>query len=230
MCPWRDYGCVGQCRHGTIVISRSGISHQTTLHVQYVFFLLLLQYVVVVVLWCYYPPLTTKYSFPPHNITQTYILLVNSPGGSVTAGLAIYDTMQYIQPSVHTIAMGQAASMGSLLLAGGAAGHRYALVNARLMVHQPSGGAQGMASDIQIRAHEILRLKSRLNDLYVHHTHQPLSEIERLMDRDSFLDTTQAMERGLIDQVLTQRVVVVAAANNNEEGNAEEEDDGSTTT
>jgi ATP-dependent Clp protease protease subunit len=132
-------------------------------------------------------------------------MIVNSPGGSVTAGLAIYDTMQYIQPQVNTIAMGQAASMGSLLLAGGSPGCRMALSNARIMVHQPSGGAQGMASDIQIRAKEILRIRDRLNQLYVLHTGQSLESIEAVMDRDYFMDTQQALDYGIIDKVLTSR-------------------------
>lgn len=132
-------------------------------------------------------------------------MYINSPGGSVTAGLAIYDTMQYIQPKVHTIAMGQAASMGSLLLAGGSPDCRMALPNARIMLHQPSGGAQGMASDIQIRAQEILRIRARLNSLYAFHTGQPLESIEAVMDRDTFMDTTQAKEYGVIDKILHHR-------------------------
>ena len=115
----------------------------------------------------------------PEKDIQIYI---NSPGGSVTAGLAIYDTMQYITPEVNTVCMGQAASMGSLLLAGGAPGKRYALPNAKVMLHQPSGGAQGMASDIQIVADEILKTKAKLNNMYVEHCGQPLSEVERVMD------------------------------------------------
>jgi ATP-dependent Clp protease, protease subunit len=132
-------------------------------------------------------------------------MYINSPGGSVTAGLAMYDTMQYIRCDVHTIGMGQAASMGSLLLAGGSPGCRKALPHASVMVHQPSGGAQGMASDIQIRAQEILRLRAKLNDLYVHHTGQPLEEIERVMDRDFFMDAQQALEFGIVDELLVKR-------------------------
>jgi ATP-dependent Clp protease protease subunit len=132
-------------------------------------------------------------------------MYINSPGGSVTAGLAIYDTMQYIRPNVHTIGMGQAASMGSLLLAGGSPGCRMALPNARIMLHQPSGGAQGMASDIHIRAQELLRIRARLNHLYQFHTSQALSELERVMDRDTFMSATQALEFGLIDQILEKR-------------------------
>ena len=140
-------------------------------------------------------------------------MYINSPGGSVTAGLAIYDTMQYIQPLVHTIAMGQAASMGSLLLAGGSPGCRMALPNARIMLHQPSGGAQGMASDIHIRAQEILRIRARLNNLYVFHTKQPLDTIESVMDRDTFLDSQQALEFGVIDKILHQRDILVPPPN-----------------
>lgn len=113
--------------------------------------------------------------------------------------------MQYIGPAVHTICMGQAASMGSLLLAGGAPGHRSALPNARIMLHQPSGGAQGMASDIEIAAREILRTRTRLNQLYVDHTGRSLAEIERVMDRDTFMDPEQAREFGVIDQVWDKR-------------------------
>jgi len=132
-------------------------------------------------------------------------MYINSPGGVVTAGMAIYDTMQYIRPDVHTICMGQAASMGSLLLAGGSPGCRFALPNARIMLHQPSGGAQGMASDIAIQAEEILRTRSNLNKLYVHHTGQALADIERVMDRDTFMDVEQAIAFGVIDSVLDKR-------------------------
>jgi ATP-dependent Clp protease protease subunit len=132
-------------------------------------------------------------------------MYINSPGGSVTAGMAIYDTMQYIAPKIHTIAMGQAASMGSLLLAGGTAGLRKALPNARIMLHQPSGGAQGMASDIHIRSQELLRIRARLNNLYVFHTGQALPDIEQVMDRDTFMDTEQALTFGIIDEILQPR-------------------------
>lgn len=132
-------------------------------------------------------------------------MYINSPGGVVTSGMAMYDTMQYITPEVHTICMGQAASMGSLLLAGGAPGCRSALPNARIMLHQPSGGAQGMASDIAIQAEEILRTRSNLNRMYMYHTGQPLEEIERVMDRDTFMSVEQAIEFGVIDQVLSKR-------------------------
>lgn len=132
-------------------------------------------------------------------------MYINSPGGLVTAGMAIYDTMQYVNPEVHTICMGQAASMGSLLLAGGAPGCRFALPNSRIMLHQPRGGAQGMAADIDIQAREILRTRANLNKLYVQHTGQPLEEIERVMDRDTFMDVQQAAAFGVIDKVLDKR-------------------------
>jgi len=132
-------------------------------------------------------------------------MYINSPGGLVTAGMAMYDTMQYVSPEIHTICMGQAASMGSLLLAGGAPGCRNALPNARIMLHQPSGGAQGMASDIAIQAEEILRTRSNLNRIYVQHTGQSLEEIERVMDRDTFMSVEQAIEFGVVDNVLKKR-------------------------
>ena len=134
-------------------------------------------------------------------------MYINSPGGLVTAGMAMYDTMQYIHPDVHTICMGQAASMGSLLLAGGAPGCRYALPNARIMLHQPSGGAQGMASDIDIQAREILRTRANLNQLYVYHTGQKLEDIENVMDRDTFFDVERAKDFGVIDEILTKRPI-----------------------
>jgi len=130
---------------------------------------------------------------------------INSPGGIVTSGLAIYDTMQYIRPKVSTVCIGQAASMGSLLLAAGAPGKRFALPNARVMIHQPSGGAQGQATDIEIQAREILSLRARLNDIYVKHTGQNLADIERSMERDKFLSPEEAKEFGLIDEVVDQR-------------------------
>jgi|EP00979_Chaetoceros_neogracilis_P005612 ATP-dependent Clp protease protease subunit len=132
-------------------------------------------------------------------------MYINSPGGIVTAGMAMYDTMQYIHPEVHTICMGQAASMGSLLLAGGSPGCRYALPNSRIMLHQPSGGAQGMASDIDIQAKEILRTRANLNKLYAHHTGQKLETIENVMERDFFMDVTQSIDFGVIDKVLDKR-------------------------
>lgn len=130
---------------------------------------------------------------------------INSPGGIVTAGLGIYDTMQYIRPKITTICIGQACSMGSLLLAAGEPGQRYALPNARIMVHQPSGGAQGQASDIEIQAKEILSLRKRLNGMYAKHTGQKLSVIEKAMDRDNFMSSEEAKEFGLIDEIYEKR-------------------------
>ncbi|WP_024889835.1 ATP-dependent Clp endopeptidase proteolytic subunit ClpP [Luteimonas huabeiensis] len=132
-------------------------------------------------------------------------LYINSPGGVVTAGLAIYDTMQFIKPDVSTMCIGQAASAGSMLLMAGAKGKRYALPNSRVMIHQPSGGAQGQATDIEIHAREILYLRQRLNQLYADHTGQPLEQIERDMERDRFLSAEGAKEYGLIDEVLQRR-------------------------
>ena len=132
-------------------------------------------------------------------------MYINSPGGVVTAGMAIHDTMQYIRPRVGTVCIGQAASMGSFLLAAGEPGMRVALTNARIMIHQPSGGAQGMASDIQIQAKEIQRIKDRMNALYVKYTGKPLEEIERAMDRDTFLEAGEAKAFGLVDQVFDKR-------------------------
>jgi len=130
---------------------------------------------------------------------------INSPGGVVTSGLAIYDTMQYIRPKVSTVCIGQAASMGSLLLAAGEPGMRYALPNARVMVHQPSGGAQGQATDIEIQAREILSLRGRLNEIYVKHTGKKLKEIEAAMERDKFLSPDEAKDFGLLDEVVSHR-------------------------
>jgi len=141
-------------------------------------------------------------------------IYINSPGGVVTAGMAIYDTMQYIKPDVSTICMGQAASMGALLLAAGAHGKRYALPNSRIMIHQPLGGAQGQASDIEIQAQEILRMKDMLNDILANHTGQPLKRIKRDTDRDFFMSSKEAKEYGLIDEVVQRKVV---AAKPNEE-------------
>lgn len=132
-------------------------------------------------------------------------MYINSPGGVVTSGLSIYDTMQYIRPDVSTVCLGQACSMGSLLLAAGAEGKRYALPNSRIMVHQPSGGAQGQATDIEIQAREILTLKRRLNEIYVHHTGQDYDAIETALDRDRFMQPEEAKEFGLIDQVVASR-------------------------
>lgn len=130
---------------------------------------------------------------------------INSPGGVVTSGLAMYDTMQYIRPPVSTVCIGQAASMGSLLLAAGAKGKRYSLPQSRIMIHQPSGGARGQASDIDIQAKEILRLRERLNNIYVKHTGQKLAVIEKAMDRDNFMSAEEAKEFGLIDSVVEAR-------------------------
>lgn len=130
---------------------------------------------------------------------------INSPGGVVTSGLSIYDTMQYIRPRVITVCMGQAASMGSLLLTAGEPGCRYSLPNSRIMIHQPSGGVQGQATDIEIHAKEILKLRSKLNDMYVKHTGRTLEEIEKAMERDNFMDPETALEFGLIDKVISKR-------------------------
>ncbi|HEV7123663.1 MAG TPA: ATP-dependent Clp endopeptidase proteolytic subunit ClpP [Rhodanobacter sp.] len=132
---------------------------------------------------------------------------INSPGGAVTAGLAIYDTMQFIKPAVSTMCIGQACSMGSFLLMAGAKGKRFALPNARIMIHQPSGGAQGQATDIDIQAREILYIRERLNRLYVEHTGQPLKKIELDMERDRFMNAQDAKTYGLIDEVLEKRAV-----------------------
>ena len=132
-------------------------------------------------------------------------MYINSPGGVVTSGLAIYDTMQFIRPAVSTLCTGQAASMGSLLLAAGAKDLRFALPNARIMVHQPSGGFQGQATDIMLHAQEILNLKRRLNEIYVKHTGQPLKKIEDAFERDMFLTAEMAKEFGLIDKVIEKR-------------------------
>ena len=129
----------------------------------------------------------------------------NSPGGVVTSGLAIYDTMQFIKPKVSTLCVGQAASMGSLLLAAGAAGQRFALPNARVMLHQPSGGFQGQASDIQRHAEDILKVKKRLNDIYVRHTGKDYDTIERTLDRDHFMSAEEAKEFGIVDSVQDKR-------------------------
>ena len=139
------------------------------------------------------------------NPKKDIYMYINSPGGVVTAGMAIHDTMQYIRPRVGTVCIGQAASMGSFLLAAGEPGMRVALTNARVMVHQPSGGARGMASDIEIQAKEILRIRKRMNDLYVKYTGKSLKEIEKAMDRDTFLEADEAKEFGIVDQVFDRR-------------------------
>ncbi len=135
-------------------------------------------------------------------------LYINSPGGGVTAGLAIYDTMQYVKPLVSTICLGQAASMGAFLLAGGAPGKRFAVPNARIMIHQPMGGFQGQATDIDIQAREILRIKARLNELLAKHTRQPLERIEKDTDRDYFMGPGEAKEYGIIDEVILHKKAV----------------------
>jgi ATP-dependent Clp protease protease subunit len=127
---------------------------------------------------------------------------INSPGGYVTSGLAVYDTMQFVKPDVNTYCIGQASSMGAVLLAGGTKGKRYALPNARIMIHQPWGGAQGAAADIGIQAKEILRLKERINQILAHHTGQPVDRIEKDADRDFFMSPEEALKYGLIDQVI----------------------------
>lgn len=142
------------------------------------------------------------------NPDKEIAMYINSPGGVVTAGLSIYDTMQYIKPKVSTLCIGQAASMGSLLLTAGEPGQRYALPNARIMIHQPSGGFRGQATDIEIHAKEILSLKARLNNIYVKHTGQKLSVIERSMERDNFMSAEASKEFGLIDHVVESRVQV----------------------
>ena len=139
------------------------------------------------------------------NPNKDIAFYINSPGGVVSAGLAIYDTMQYIRSPVSTVCIGQAASMGSLLLCAGAAGKRYALPNSRIMVHQPSGGAQGQATDIEIQAREILALRKRLNEIYVRHTGQPIEAIERKLERDSYLSAEEARDFGLVDEVVENR-------------------------
>ena len=139
------------------------------------------------------------------NPTKDIAFYINSPGGVVTSGLAIYDTMQYIRSPVSTVCIGQAASMGSLLLAAGAAGKRFSLPNSRIMIHQPSGGAQGQATDIEIQAREILALRARLNEMYVRHTGQPLEVIQAAVERDKFLSPLEAKEFGLVDEVVEAR-------------------------
>lgn len=138
-------------------------------------------------------------------------MYINSPGGHVTAGLAIYDTMQFIRPPVSTLCCGQAASMGSLLLAAGSKDLRFALPNSRIMIHQPSGGFQGQATDIMLHAQEILNLKKRLNEIYVKHTGQPIKKIEDALERDTFLTGDMAKEFGIIDKVIEKRPEEAAA-------------------
>ena len=142
------------------------------------------------------------------NPAKDISLYVNSPGGTVTAGLAMYDTMQYIRPNIQTLCIGQAASMGALLLCAGAKGHRFALPQSRIMIHQPSGGARGQASDIEIHAREILFVRERLNRIFSDHTGQSLDVIEENMERDTFMTPVQAREFGLIDEVVASRADV----------------------
>ena len=141
-------------------------------------------------------------------------MYINSPGGAVTSGMAIYDTMHFIRPPVSTLCIGQAASMASLLLAAGEKGQRFALPNARIMLHQPSGGFQGQATDIMLHAQEILNLKKRINEIYVHHTGQPLKKIEDALERDYFLTAEMAVDFGVVDKVIDKRPTqpVTAAA------------------
>ncbi|MCA3338686.1 MAG: ATP-dependent Clp endopeptidase proteolytic subunit ClpP [Alphaproteobacteria bacterium] len=139
------------------------------------------------------------------NPNKDIAFYINSPGGVVTAGLAMYDTMQYIRSPVSTVCIGQAASMGSLLLCAGAKDKRYALPHSRIMVHQPSGGAQGQATDIEIQAREILKVRKRLNEIYVRHTGQPIDAIERKLERDSYMSSEEAQDFGLIDHVVEKR-------------------------
>jgi ATP-dependent Clp protease protease subunit len=143
------------------------------------------------------------------NPTKDIAFYINSPGGVVTSGLAIYDTMQYIRSPVSTVCIGQAASMGSLLLCAGAKGKRFALPNANIMIHQPSGGAQGQATDIEIQAREILRLRARLNEIYVKHTGQPLETIANAVERDRFLTPIEAKDFGIVDEVVESRPTTI---------------------
>ncbi len=139
------------------------------------------------------------------NPDKDIYMYINSPGGIVTAGLSIYDTMQYIKPDVSTLRIGQAASMGSLLLAAGTKGKRYSLPHSRIMIHQPSGGYQGQATDIEIHANEILRVKKKLNQIYEKHTGNSLKKIEEMMERDKFMDSEEAKKIGLVDKVMAER-------------------------
>jgi ATP-dependent Clp protease protease subunit len=139
------------------------------------------------------------------NPNKKISLYINSPGGVVSSGLAMYDTMQYIRPEVSTVCIGMAASMGSLLLTAGAKGKRFSLPNSKIMIHQPSGGFQGQATDIEIHAREILKTRDRLNKIYVHHTGQELSKVESAMERDNFMEPDEAKAFGLIDEVVLER-------------------------
>ncbi|GGE97767.1 ATP-dependent Clp protease proteolytic subunit [Stappia taiwanensis] len=146
------------------------------------------------------------------NPTKEIAIYINSPGGLVTSGLAIYDTMQFIRPAVSTLCIGQAASMGSLLLAAGAKGMRFSLPNARVMVHQPSGGFRGQAADIMLHAQEILKMKQRLNEIYVTHTGQSLDAVEEALDRDNFMSADTAKAFGIVDEVILDRAAVLGGA------------------
>ena len=139
------------------------------------------------------------------NPSKDIFMYINSPGGVVTSGMAIYDTMEYIRPDVSTVCIGQAASMGSLLLTAGAAGKRHCLPNSRIMTHQPSGGFQGQATDVEIHAKEIISLRSRLNKIYEKHSGKSLKQIEKIMERDTFMSPDEAKEMGLIDEVVSKR-------------------------
>ena len=158
------------------------------------------------------------------NQNKDIALYINSPGGVVTAGLSIYDTMQYIRPEVTTLCIGQAASLGSLLLCGGAAGKRYSLPNSRIMVHQPSGGFEGQATDIEIHAKEILLLRERLNEIYATHTGQKVENIAEALERDRFYTAEEAKEFGLIDKVVDKRPAI--ASDNEDDGGEVTDEDG----
>ena len=160
------------------------------------------------------------------NPTKDIAIYINSPGGIVTSGLAIYDTMQYIRPQISTVCIGQAASMGSLLLTAGAPGQRNTLPNARIMIHQPSGGFQGQATDIEIHAREILAVRARLNEIYVQHTGQDLATVEDAMERDRFLTPGEAKEFGLIDEIVDHRPVPEGDENGGEGSPSDGADDG----
>lgn len=160
------------------------------------------------------------------NPSKDISMYINSPGGVVTAGMAIHDTMQYIRPRVSTVCVGQAASMGSFLLAAGEPGMRIALPNSRIMVHQPSGGARGMASDIEIQAREILRIRTRMNDLYVKYTGKKLDEIEQAMDRDTFLEADEAKDFGIVDKVFESRPDAEKQADGDDSGKGKSDDKG----
>ena len=147
----------------------------------------------------------SSFSWNRENPNKDISFYINSPGGVITAGLAIYDTMRYIRPDVSTVCVGQAASMGSLLLCAGAKDKRYALPNARIMMHQPSGGAQGQATDIEIQAREIIAVRARLNQIYVEHTGQSMDVVEASVERDHFMTPEEAKEFGIIDEVVAKR-------------------------